>query len=58
MIEYIHLLRINEAERLLKETDMYISEIAEQVGFGNINYFGRIFKKYRNISPNKLKKQL
>ncbi|RKN75821.1 helix-turn-helix transcriptional regulator [Paenibacillus ginsengarvi] len=58
LIEYVHLLRINEAERLLKETDRYITEIAEQVGFNDITYFGRIFRKYRSMSPTELRKNI
>lgn len=52
LIEYTHHLRINEAERLLIEKDDLISEIAEKVGFGSITYFGRVFKKIKNMSPS------
>jgi len=52
LIEYTHHLRTNEAERLLIETDEPISEIAEKVGFGSITYFGRVFKKIKNMSPS------
>lgn len=52
LIEYTHHLRINEAERLLIERDDPISEIAEEVGFGSVTYFGRVFKKIKNMSPS------
>lgn len=52
LIEYTHHLRVNEAERLLIEKDYPISEIAEIVGFGSITYFGRVFKKIKNMSPS------
>ena len=52
LIEYIQLLRINEAEKMLTETNLPITEIAEKVGFGSITYFGRVFKKIKNISPS------
>lgn len=57
LIEYVHLLRVNEAERLLKESDIYITEIAERVGFNDITYFGRIFRKYTNRSPTEVRIQ-
>jgi AraC family transcriptional regulator, transcriptional activator of pobA len=52
LIEYIHLLRINEAEKMLIETDLPVTEIAEKVGFGSTTYFGRVFKKIKNTSPS------
>jgi AraC family transcriptional regulator, transcriptional activator of pobA len=52
LIEYLHLLRINEAERMLIETDWSITEIAGRVGFSSITYFGRVFKKIKNVSPS------
>lgn len=58
LIEYTHHLRINEAERLLIEKDDPISEIAEKVGFGSITYFGRVFKKIKNMSPSEKRNHL
>lgn len=55
LIEYVNNLRINNAENLLRNTDMNISEVAMVVGFNDINYFSRIFKKYKKIAPNTLK---
>lgn len=52
LIEYLNILRINEAERLLMESDMTISDIAEKVGYASITYFGRVFKKFKNVSPS------
>ena len=50
-IDYINALRINEAMRLLYETDRPMAEIAEAVGFCNANYFHKIFKQYMDVSP-------
>ena len=52
LTEYMHHLRINEAERLLIEKDYTVSEIAEMVGFGSITYFGRVFKRIKGMSPS------
>ncbi|MCM3128570.1 helix-turn-helix domain-containing protein [Paenibacillus provencensis] len=54
--EYVHTLRIQEAELLLLTTDYRVSEIAEAVGFSNLTYFGRIFKKIKNIPPSDVRK--
>ena len=58
LIEYLHLLRINEAERLLLETDLPITEIAGNVGFSNMTYFGRIFKKMKAVTPSEIRKNV
>ena len=50
-IEYLNGVRIKEAERLLKQTDMSIVEVAEAVGFKSTTHFGRTFKGIVGISP-------
>jgi AraC family transcriptional activator of pobA len=56
-IEYVHIVRINEAEGLLKKTELSITRIAEQVGFCNINYFDKVFKKIKKYPPSNARKQ-
>ena len=38
-------------------TDMSITDIANEVGFGSIHYFSRFFKEKENITPNEFRKQ-
>ncbi|MCU6712939.1 response regulator [Paenibacillus sp. J5C_2022] len=52
VVEYISELRMNEAAALLRNTDSPSYAIAEAVGYANINYFGRIFKKRMGVSPS------
>lgn len=54
--QYVIQLRINEAQKLLQETEMGISEIAFQVGFENLSYFNRSFKSIAGISPREFRK--
>ena len=49
--QYVIQLRINEAQKLLVETDLGISEIAYRVGFENLSYFNRSFKNTTGRSP-------
>lgn len=49
--EYLTECRIEEAKVKLRSTDKKIYIIAEEVGYGNIHYFSRIFKKITGISP-------
>lgn len=48
---YIRKERMEEAARLLRETETPINEIASHTGFPDVKYFGRIFKNTFGISP-------
>ena len=54
---YLDNIRITEAKRLLEESDMKVYEVAEAVGYSNINYFHNKFKKNTGFSPMAYKKQ-
>ncbi|MCL2845776.1 MAG: AraC family transcriptional regulator [Chitinivibrionia bacterium] len=54
---YLDNLRINEAKRMLTETEHQISVIAEQVGYCYSNSFSRIFGKYCGMTPNEYRKK-
>jgi AraC family transcriptional regulator, transcriptional activator of pobA len=56
LVEYIHLLRVNQAEKMLLETESSISVIAEKVGFGSISYFSTVFKKHKNLTPTEYRR--
>lgn len=56
--KYLKELRISQACRLLTtHNDYTMQEIAEMVGYANNNYFGKVFKAAKGISPDKFKKQ-
>jgi AraC family transcriptional activator of pobA len=57
-IDLIHIYLINEAKNRLKGEDQSVSEIAYTLGFENLPYFSRLFKKETGVSPNQFKKQL
>jgi AraC family transcriptional regulator, transcriptional activator of pobA len=52
LIEYINMLRIHEAGRLLQLREHSLQQVALQVGFTNHTYFGRVFRKFKNMSPS------
>ncbi len=56
--EYVNDLRINKAVDLLSSTDMSMMEIADICGFNDSNYFSRVFRQVKGISPTEYKKQL
>lgn len=51
--KYLEDLRLKEAKKLLRTTNMPASEIAELVGFSSQNYFTKVFKNRVGISPIK-----
>jgi AraC-like DNA-binding protein len=53
---HIKQLRITEAKRLLKTTDLSVHEISDKVGFSDYNYFCRVFKKETGISAGSYRK--
>ncbi|MFA6088027.1 helix-turn-helix domain-containing protein [Mucilaginibacter sp.] len=57
-IDLIHIYLVNEAKNRLKSDDQRVSEIAYELGFENLPYFSRLFKKETGLSPNQFKKGL
>ncbi|NMO97249.1 AraC family transcriptional regulator [Paenibacillus lemnae] len=55
--DYMNLLRIKEAQRLLRESDIPITDIAWQAGFGNFSHFGKMFKRTVHTSPRQYRQQ-
>jgi AraC family transcriptional activator of pobA len=57
-IELIHIYLINEAKNRLRNDDQRVSEIAYALGFEDLSYFSRLFKKETGVTPNQFKKHL
>ncbi|MDF2922199.1 MAG: AraC family transcriptional regulator [Paenibacillaceae bacterium] len=49
--EYVNITRIKEAQRLLRESNLSITEVSDQTGFDNFSHFGKIFKKLTGLPP-------
>ena len=54
-IDYITSLRIQKSKELLTENQLRIKEICFEIGYGDPNYFSRIFKKVVGITPTEYK---
>jgi AraC-like DNA-binding protein/DNA-binding response OmpR family regulator len=50
--EYLLRYRIQQAKKLLPTTHDSITEIAAQVGFDDLSYFNRVFRKHVGCSPS------
>lgn len=49
--EYLRSLRLTYSENLLRSSEMSVTEIALESGFGNLSYYSRAFKERFGISP-------
>ena len=54
--ECIQRRRIEEACRLLRESELSITQIATFVGYSNVKFFNKIFKKIVKQTPSEYKK--
>ena len=56
--QYLTVIRINEAKRLLCSTIEPINLISEQTGFYDSNHFIKVFRKHEMITPLQYRKQI
>ncbi|MBB6670555.1 AraC family transcriptional regulator [Cohnella nanjingensis] len=55
--DYLVLTRVKEAQRLLRDTDLKIADIAVSAGFDNFSHFGKTFKRIARLSPRDYRKR-
>ncbi|UJF15660.1 helix-turn-helix transcriptional regulator [Jeotgalibaca sp. MA1X17-3] len=55
--EYLLQLRMEQAKKLLKNTEKKTYEIAEEIGFLNSHYFSSCFKKYTGQTALSFRKE-
>jgi YesN/AraC family two-component response regulator len=51
VVEYIQKIRIQNACRLLKETNYTVREVSNQVGYEDSKFFTELFKRYTGHTP-------
>ncbi len=56
--KYVQTLRIENAKKLLQETDMEINRISETCGFLDFSYFCRCFKSFVRYTPSDFRKRM
>lgn len=57
-IDYLNNYRLNLAASLLTTTDHSILEIASMVGFDNLSYFNRLFRRKFNTTPGNYRAEI
>ncbi|WP_241675012.1 AraC family transcriptional regulator [Paenibacillus luteus] len=54
--EFVQSIRHREARKWLRESDLSIERIGDLVGYSDIHYFSRIFRRHEGISPREYRK--
>lgn len=55
-MNYLMLLRIRNAQKLLRETELSITEVSRKVGYQDLQYFSSIYKQKTGQSPRDYRK--
>ena len=55
-MDYLTELRMNKAKELLCSDESSVQDVADQIGYRDLKYFSRLFKKTTGISPSEYKK--
>nr|HML49244.1 helix-turn-helix domain-containing protein [Clostridia bacterium] len=50
--QYIQMTRVERAQKLLEETELSMSEIAQTVGYQNMRYFAKVFQSTTGQQPS------
>ncbi len=57
-MHYYHLLKIDEAKKLLRDGELSVSQITEKLCYSGIHNFSRAFKNATGFSPSQYKKSI
>jgi len=52
IFQYLNGVRINHAKELITTTNMKLSDVALEVGYLDLYYFSKVFKKATGVSPS------
>lgn len=56
--EYVQNIRLTQADKLLRNSNLTVEEIANEVGYHNKGYFYKIFTERYGTTPSRYRKQL
>ena len=50
-LDYVHVLRLEEAKQMLETSDLPIPAVAGEVGYEDTSFFGRLFRRKTGLTP-------
>ena len=57
-VEFVTYVRIERAKMLLREPGIKVYEVATKLGFTDVEYFSKVFKRSVGVSPGQYRKEL
>ena len=52
--DYLNMIRLNQAEDMLRTGEWNVTEVSLRCGFGDVFYFSRLYKKHKGVPPSKV----
>ena len=56
-LEYVHTLRLEEAKQMLEASELPVEAIANEVGYEDASFFGRLFRRQVGLTPAQYRKR-
>jgi transcriptional regulator GlxA family with amidase domain len=50
-LDYVHALRLEEAKQMLETGDLPVEAIANEMGYEDTSFFGRLFRRKIGLTP-------
>ena len=50
-LDYVHALRLEEAKQMLETTDLPFEAIANEIGYEDTSFIGRLFRRKVGLTP-------
>jgi AraC-like DNA-binding protein len=56
--EFLQRMRIEEACRLIEQGEQQMARIAQEVGYGDVKHFSRVFRRIKGVSPREFRSRI
>jgi transcriptional regulator GlxA family with amidase domain len=56
-LEYVHTLPLEEAKQVLETADLPVEAVANEVGYEDASFFGRLFRRKIGLTPAQYRKR-
>lgn len=56
-LDYVHTLRLEEAKQMLEAGDLPVEAVAQEVGYQDASFFGRLFRRKVALTPAQYRKR-